>query len=327
MIQPADKCNPERESCQTGSMLERALNAPPRFSRRRFLATSGFTGLAVVISVQPRLLHAGTDDLSPSSGKADYTDTWKGKKRTLFSFPESEKDALVRELAGNLSASLKLTGTVTKDLMQRVKTFLQGIPNWAFTGWEAFDQIMNNLPETAGLALELLEAEMEKLVVTLKTEVLPGLINQLLANVNIFNGNGVFIDFDASASQYKTTLGGPAMVGPGSVAAADVTYKIAIPFINQAEVGFSLKYNVSLEELFTPAPGIGFDSIAGGSERVVREGDVNQEETVEARFRLDSKIEASFDLGFLTLTTTADNKDTVREKVPIYPSGHEKHPK
>ena len=60
MTQARYSHNPDRECvcCQTESMLERALNAPPRFSRRRFLATSATASLAFTLASQPGRLSA-----------------------------------------------------------------------------------------------------------------------------------------------------------------------------------------------------------------------------------------------------------------------------
>ncbi|MEN9285684.1 MAG: hypothetical protein RLZZ179_3177 [Verrucomicrobiota bacterium] len=51
-------------------MLERALNAPPRFSRRRFLAASGAATTSVVVGLQPRKLAAQTFANETGSGSS-----------------------------------------------------------------------------------------------------------------------------------------------------------------------------------------------------------------------------------------------------------------
>ena len=79
MIQSADKCNPDRESCQTESMLERALNAPSRFSRRRFLGTSGAASLGFLLALQLRGVYAGDPDASIGSG--NYNSRFKVFKK------------------------------------------------------------------------------------------------------------------------------------------------------------------------------------------------------------------------------------------------------
>lgn len=54
-------------------MLERALNAPPRFSRRRFLASGSLASLAVSLAMQPRRLEANGDGGSTEgSGSPEY---------------------------------------------------------------------------------------------------------------------------------------------------------------------------------------------------------------------------------------------------------------
>ena len=53
MVQSADKCNPDSHCCQTESMLERTLNAPSRFSKKRFLATSGTATAIAVVGLPP----------------------------------------------------------------------------------------------------------------------------------------------------------------------------------------------------------------------------------------------------------------------------------
>ena len=54
-------------------MLERALNAPPRFSRRRFLASGSLASLAVSLAMQPRRLDAnGGGGSAEGSGSPEY---------------------------------------------------------------------------------------------------------------------------------------------------------------------------------------------------------------------------------------------------------------
>lgn len=73
MDQPAEKFNPDRdrENCQTESLLERALNAPPRFSRRRFLATSTTASLAFALASQPGRLSADGTATESSGSNGD----------------------------------------------------------------------------------------------------------------------------------------------------------------------------------------------------------------------------------------------------------------
>lgn len=60
-------------------MLERALNAPPRFSRRRFLGTSAAASLGLVLALQPRGVYAGDPDASIGSG--NYNSRFKVFKK------------------------------------------------------------------------------------------------------------------------------------------------------------------------------------------------------------------------------------------------------
>lgn len=266
-------------------MLERALNAPPRFSRRRFLATGGAGSLAVIVSLQPRILRGGDGDSTESdSGFVPFTDEWSGD----LSIQGYCADA-VAEVANKVvvtgTAQIQTTVAMAKESLGKIRDSLGSILDMALT-----DEINEAIGADLMLhtLMDLAQRAMDAAAAYLKFELDSWVQNSLQTILS----DG-FKNFEARASQREDRVYSPSITTPGTLgpATASISGRIAGTY----DVSGAIEYSATFSMVEFGGKTAQFNGVPNGGDDEVHGMIRSPDQTQEVYGRVQLKLEATVD--------------------------------